>query len=161
MDVHGRGHEQGFCGRQGEQGRGQGVVGDAASELGDGVGRGRHDKRCIGPFGRRDMRDGVAGLVAGRKEAGQDAVMCKRLEGRRAHKGRGLGGHRDADVAARLLEAAHDLAGLVGRDAAGHGDEDMRCGHVRLGGVSLSLSRSDPDPLLGHQNSLVTRMRWQ
>src|SRR5262249_11197313 len=69
------------------------------------------------------------------EEREEDLVPRQGLEGEGAHElGRGPR-HRDAHAAAAPPQAADDLAGLVGGDAAGHAEDDV---HSSAGSASAS-----------------------
>ena len=65
------------------------------------------------------------GVGAGRELVGDDAPARDRLEGERPDEPRGRLRHDGDDVVAALLQAARDLDGLVGADAAGHAEGDQ------------------------------------
>ena len=104
----------GARGRQVE--RRQEVVGDAVGELAEDVRGGRRDEQQVDGRGQRDVLD--VGVGAGGPLARDHRVARDRLEGQRPDEPPGVARHDGDDVVPALLQAARDLDGLVGADAA-------------------------------------------
>ena len=103
-----------------ESGLGEEVVGQPVGEPRHGVRRQRRDDEQIG-IGEVRIRVGRLGLPRERPEGlGSDEALGAARRDRR-------------DVVARPDEQTHELAGLVGRDAPGHPDQDPRHGHYSAG----------------------------
>ena len=132
VHVHARCHQHGTVHGQ-KRGR-ERVVRDAQGHLCDDVCRCGHDDAELGGVCQVDMRYGGIWISV---ETCHDGVAAQGLEARRPHKAAGVFAHHDTHVAARLLEAPEDLAGLVGGDAATHGEHD-RCPRTHAPSPSMT-----------------------
>ena len=92
---------------------GEDVVGEAVRELGERVRRQRRDHEQVGAL---QVRVGIGAL----------ALAREREERLGADEALGAARRQRQHVVARLDEEAHELAGLVGRDAAGDPEQDAR-----------------------------------
>ena len=100
-----------------ERGLGEEVVGQPVGEPRHRVRRQRRDDEQVGID---EVRIRVGGL----------GLPRERAEGLGGDETLGAARRHRRDVVAGPDEQAHELAGLVGRDAAGHPDEDPRHGHI-------------------------------
>ena len=126
VDVHRGGDDDGGGG--GEVEGGEEVVGDALGEFCEGGGGGWGYDEGAGGLGLGYVLDGgvlVGGVAVGREHAGDDVVAGDGAEGERGDELLGGGGHDDVGVEAGVLEEAHEVYGLVGRDAAADSNGDF------------------------------------
>ena len=147
VHVH-RGREQQRRARR-EHERADQIVGQPGREAREAVRGGRRDDHQLGPVGERDVVD--LALFGGVEQLAAHGVAGDRLQRERAHELRGRARHRAAHVVPGALQRADELRRLVGRDAAGHRQEDAPLVH---GGVSLGRSQRLCEPLpqaLGHE----------
>ena len=121
VHVHGRRHHQRSRGGQGR--RRQQVVGQAACQLRHHVGRAGGYDEGVALLRERHVVDGVARFV---EQAHGHGLVGERAEGRRPHELRRMLGHDHLRAHARLLQATHHLARLVGGDAACHAHQHAR-----------------------------------
>ena len=136
VDVHRGGDDDGGGG--GEVEGGEEVVGDALGEFGEGGGGGGGYDEGAGGLGLGDVLDG--GVLFGGFDLGWLNMPVMTLWPEMALKVRGVdellggGGHDDVGVEAGVLEEAHEVDGLVGRDAAAdsYGDLGRLGAHVVL-----------------------------
>ncbi len=127
LHVHGRRHHQRAAARDAQ--RGKQVVGEPLRQLGHEVRGSGRDQDELAVARQLDMPHAV--VDARIPQVGPDALPGQRLQGRRAHESRRRLGHDHAHLGAGLREQAHQLRGLVRRDAAGDADDDVQR-HARL-----------------------------
>ena len=106
-----------------EQGRRQHVVGDAGRCLGKDVGRRGCDQHSVGERGERDVLDMVVRHLG--PHVRRHRLATDLAEGQLRDEVLGAARHDDMDLRAGLLQAARDLDGLVGGDAARHTEHDL------------------------------------
>jgi hypothetical protein len=123
--VHRRHREHGLVG--GEDQRGGEIVGDPRGHLGEEVGGRRADHHEVGLAAELDVAD--LGFAVGIPQRGVDRVAAERGEAHRGDELRAPVGQHAGHLAAALADQAHELAGLVGGDAAAHDQQDSRCDH--------------------------------
>ena len=101
---------------------GQGVVGQAQGQFGDGVGGGRGDEEQIGLVGQFN----VGGLPSFRfvVKVGDDRMTREGFEGQGGDEAEGVGGHDDGNVASVLDQQAGQIGGFIGGDGAGDAVDD-------------------------------------
>ena len=86
------------------------------------IGRCRSNKHLVGPAREFDMAHrSLGGFVP---QAGSHRIARQRLEGRRADKAGGIGGHHHANLGARITQPAHKLGRLVGGYSAADPKQD-------------------------------------
>ena len=118
--IHRRHCQHWFISR--EQQRGRHIVSDAVRHLGEQIGRGRADDNQIGAARQLDVAH--LDLTGQIPERGVHRVFAERGQGHRGDEfGAALGQHT-ADLAAALADQAHQLASLIGRDAAADDEQD-------------------------------------
>ena len=141
LGVHGGREEHRTPGRQ--QGRGQQIVGAAGRRAGQQIGRGRCDHNEVRLLTQTDV--GHLGYVGEHSGAYPMTGQC--LEGGGADEAQCRFGGDHPNVVTAFAELAHHRASLVGRDAAGHADDDPLGAHgqTRSRGYSPSVcSRRSP-----------------
>jgi hypothetical protein len=104
--------------------RRQKVIGDAVGEFADDIGRRRGDEQQIDGRSQGNVLD--VGIRARLPLIGDDLAAGDGLEGQRADEPGGGLRHDGDHVVAVLLQAARDLDGLVGPDAARNAQSDER-----------------------------------
>ena len=120
MGVHGRGHQLGAGGGQGDGG--EHVIGQAVGQLGDDVGGGRRDEHEVGGVGQRDMGHIVLEIaVEGIDDA---AAVGEGLKDQRRDELGGVSGHEHMDIRPALGQRMGHIGHLVSRDAAGDAQHD-------------------------------------
>ena len=128
--------------RRGRQGRGgQQVVGNAAGHLRHHVGRARRNEEHVAFLGERNVANGIGRIV---EQPHRHLLVGERPERHRVDEVRTVLGHDHLHAHARLLQPAHDLPGLVGRNAPGHSHQYARPLHTHR----PLLPRSFP-PIIG------------
>jgi hypothetical protein len=123
--VHGgRDHDAVF---EGEGEGGEKVVGDAVSDLRDGVGGGGAHEQELSPFGKLDVRHVVAGgaVFAVHGVAGHDAQRLL------AHEVPGALGEHDRGENAVFGKEPYKLRHFIGGDAARYAEDDALNGFHR------------------------------
>ena len=119
--VH-RGRDQELAG-EGEGALGHHVIGKAMREARDRVGTRRDDRHHPGGTGRVEVRVDRAVRIGVIR---QDVPTAEARERRLTDEASRGFGHGDLHGNVGLDEAAHDLAGAIGRDAASDGQQDGR-----------------------------------
>ena len=105
----------------GEQGGGEQVVGDAGGVGAEQAGGGRAHHDEVGRLAEAGVRDGVGARRTARSRTGSDASAENVVSPTKRVRPLGQDGH---DVGAGVDQAAADLDGLVGGDAAGDAEDD-------------------------------------
>ena len=120
--VHsGHGHHR-LVGRKDQRGRK--IVGNAGRHLGEHVGSGRADDDQVGLAAQLDVAH--LGLVLEVPQRGIDLVLAERGERHGGDELLPAFRHHAGHLAAALADQAHQLARLVGRDAAADDQQDTR-----------------------------------
>ena len=118
-DGQRRGRRQGRSGQQ--------IIGNAAGHLRHHVGRAGSDEEHVALLGQRNVVDGVARIV---EQPHGHFLVGQRPESYRIHEMGAVLGHDHLHPHARLLQPAHDLAGLIGRNTSGHTHQNTRALHA-------------------------------
>ena len=121
IHIHGGRDHYRRSGRQIECG--EEIVGDALREFGEDVRGSGHDQQRVDGLGDRDMLDGGVdvgrGIFAARREHfGNDFFAGERGKSQRANKLLRGPCHHHLHTDAAILQQAHHLCRLVGRNAA-------------------------------------------
>jgi hypothetical protein len=96
------------------------------------IGARRRDQHARGPARQFDVaHGGFGGRVP---QAGAHRLAGQRLEGQRRDELLRALGHHHAHLRAGVLQAPGQVRGLVGRDAAGHAQQDPLPGQAAHGG---------------------------
>ena len=124
--VHGRRHRDRRLGRQAQ--RRQQIVRQAVREPREKIGaRGRHQHQ-LGPARELDVPHGRLGRRV--PQVGAHRAARERLERGRRDEFPGGSGHHDLHLCAVLDQAPHQVGTLVGRDTAGHPEQDAFALHA-------------------------------
>ena len=108
----------------GEDQRGGKIIGNPARHLGKQIGGRRAHHHQISLAAQLDMTH--LGLVLEVEQVGVDLVLAQCGERHRGDELLAALGNDAGDLAAALADQAHQLAGLVGCDAAAHDQQDAR-----------------------------------
>ena len=119
--IHGGGQQNGRL--RGQQRGGEHVIRNAAGQLGHQVGRSRSHKHHIGLLRQGYMPD-VPGFGSC-KGIHTHRAGAEGFKGKRRDQLCGVLCHDDVHLCAQLLQPGHDLACLIGRDAARHAHDHM------------------------------------
>ena len=125
-DVH-RGREQDALVGGEQQRRGE-VVGEALRHLGHEIGGGGRHEDEVGAARQFDMAH--LGLIGQREQVVVDALARQAGDRQRRDELLGRGRHHGAHRDPALAQAADEVEGLVGRDAAAHDEQDATARHA-------------------------------
>ena len=119
--VHGGSHDFGTF--AGKESGGQHVVGNAAGDLADDIGRGRSQQKDVRLFGQRDMFHLEFKIPV--ESVNQAFVAGQCFQGNGRYKVGGVFCHDNGDIAAAFFQHTCQCGNFVGGNAAGYAENDL------------------------------------